>query len=139
MPPSLAPNLAGAPMGLQMTEVEGRGFGRCLAVLAGGRSGGHQAAVMGAVSLSMDCTFRSFVYIAPQAFHDNCPLIATCGMDRTVKIWRLPIKLDDPNVFTREDKPIFSSSRIHKSCVLSVSWYGPLIVYSSFSHDMLLG
>jgi polycomb protein EED len=33
-----------------MTEVEGIGTGRCIAVLMGGRSGGHQAAVLGAVS-----------------------------------------------------------------------------------------
>jgi len=33
-----------------MTEAEGRGDGRCIIVLMGGRSGGHQAAVLGAVS-----------------------------------------------------------------------------------------
>ncbi|EIN13808.1 hypothetical protein PUNSTDRAFT_56732 [Punctularia strigosozonata HHB-11173 SS5] len=103
MPPSKVPNLAGAPVGLQMTGREGNGFGRCLAVLAGGRAGGHQAAVMGA------------------AFHHTFPLIATCGMDRAVKIWRLPL-LSNPDVFSREDKPIFSSSRIHDARVLSVSW-----------------
>ena len=35
-----------------MTEKEGSGSGRCIIVLMGGRSGGHQAAVLGAVGLS---------------------------------------------------------------------------------------
>lgn len=33
-----------------MTEREGSGSGRCIIVLMGGRSGGHQAAVLAAVS-----------------------------------------------------------------------------------------
>lgn len=33
-----------------MTEAEGSGIGRCVVVLMGGRSAGHQAAVLGAVS-----------------------------------------------------------------------------------------
>jgi len=48
-PPGTGPSLAGAAHGLHMTEPEGTGFGRCVAVLAGGRSGGHMAAVLGAV------------------------------------------------------------------------------------------
>lgn len=32
-----------------MNETEGEGIGRCLAVLAGARSGGHEAAVLHAV------------------------------------------------------------------------------------------
>jgi hypothetical protein len=51
-PPGTLPSLAGAAHGLHMTEQEGVGMGRCIAVLCGGRSGGHQDAVLGAVSLT---------------------------------------------------------------------------------------
>lgn len=47
-------SFAGAPHGLHLrpsdVEDEGRGIGRCIAVLMGSRSGGHNAAVLGAVS-----------------------------------------------------------------------------------------
>lgn len=49
-PPGTEGSCAGAAHGLHMTEAEGRGDGRCIMVLMGGRSGGHQAAVLGAVS-----------------------------------------------------------------------------------------
>lgn len=49
-PPSTSPSLGGAPHGLQSSEPEGVGIGRCIAVLSGGPSGGHDAAVLGAVS-----------------------------------------------------------------------------------------
>ncbi|KDQ63385.1 hypothetical protein JAAARDRAFT_169149 [Jaapia argillacea MUCL 33604] len=100
--PSTVPSRAGAAYGLHGTESEGEGVGRCVAVLCGGRSGGHQAAVLHA------------------AFHPSLPLVATCGMDRAVKIWRLPAF--DQVTLSREDKPLFSSSRIHTARVLSVSW-----------------
>lgn len=45
-PPSTRPSFAGASFGLHVTGSEGDGFGRCIAVLAGGRSGGHQAAIL---------------------------------------------------------------------------------------------
>ena len=48
--PGTQPSRAGPAHGLHMTEAEGSGLGRCVAVLMGGRSGGHQAAVLGAVS-----------------------------------------------------------------------------------------
>jgi polycomb protein EED len=48
-PPGTEASLAGAAHGLHMTEPEGIGVGRCVAVLSGGRSGGHLAAVLGAV------------------------------------------------------------------------------------------
>lgn len=48
-PPDNTPSFSGAPHGLQMTESEGTGMGRCVAVLAGGRAGGHLAAVLCAV------------------------------------------------------------------------------------------
>jgi hypothetical protein len=51
-PPSTVPSLGGGAHGLHMSEPEGVGVGRCVAVLMGGRSGGHQAEVLGAVSLS---------------------------------------------------------------------------------------
>ncbi|KAF6766168.1 hypothetical protein DFP72DRAFT_838730 [Ephemerocybe angulata] len=112
-PPSKEPSLAGAAHGLHMNEPEGGGLGRCIMVLMGSRSGGHSAAVLGA------------------AFSEHQPLIATCGMDRCVKIWA--VRSDDPESITREDKPLFSSSRIHKAMVLSVSWLHPdfLITHSA--------
>ncbi|KAA1471550.1 WD40 repeat-like protein [Dentipellis sp. KUC8613] len=104
-----APSLAGAAHGLHTTEPEGTGIGRCVAVLVGGRSGGHQAAVLGA------------------SFHPTHPLIATCGLDRCVKIWRLPSL--EGTMLSREDKPLFSSSVVHKARVMSISW---------LSQDLLL-
>ncbi|TFK41221.1 WD40-repeat-containing domain protein [Crucibulum laeve] len=101
-PPSKKPSLAGAAHGLHMTEPEGNGLGRCIVVLMGGRSGGHQAAVLGA------------------AFHPKLPIIATCGLDRTVKIWL--IRPTSHDTIKREDKPLFSSARIHKARVLSIAW-----------------
>ncbi|KAH7929326.1 WD40 repeat-like protein [Leucogyrophana mollusca] len=112
-PPSKAPSLGGAPHGLQASEPEGIGIGRCVAVLVGGPSGGHNAAVLGA------------------AFHPMYPLIATCGLDRAVKIWRLPDLSGER--MAREDKPLFSSSRIHKARILSVNWLSPdvLVTHSA--------
>ena len=48
-PPSTTPSLGGAPHGLQSSESEGAGTGRCVAILCGGPSGGHNAAVLNAV------------------------------------------------------------------------------------------
>lgn len=112
-PPGKGQSFAGAAHGLRMTEGEGSGIGRCIIVLVGGRSGGHQAAVLGA------------------AFHPHLPLIATCGLDRLVKIWFIPPVSKD--VLTREDKPLFSSGRIHRARVLSVSW-----VSNELYQDLLL-
>ncbi|KAF8445884.1 WD40-repeat-containing domain protein [Boletus edulis BED1] len=101
-PPSMSPSLGGAPHGLQSSEPEGVGTGRCVAVLCGGPSGGHNAAVLNA------------------SFHPTYPLLATCGLDRAVKIWVLP-KLSFEEM-AREDKPLFSSSRIHQARIMSVNW-----------------
>jgi len=49
-------------------------------------------------------------------------------VDRCVKIWRLP-SLDDASL-SREDKPLFSSSRIHQSRVLSVAWLNEDVLLS---------
>ncbi|KAI6162141.1 hypothetical protein EDD17DRAFT_1580145 [Pisolithus thermaeus] len=84
-----------SPHGLQSSEPEGIGIGRCLVVLCGGPSGGHEAAVLGA---------------------------AAFDMDRAVKVWRLPQMSFDK--MAREDKPLFSSTRIHKARILSVNWLG---------------
>ncbi|KAI0963669.1 hypothetical protein AcW1_000683 [Taiwanofungus camphoratus] len=108
-PPGKHPSLAGPAHGLQMSESEGEGIGRCVAVLVGGRSGGHRGAVFAA------------------AFHRSAPLIATCGMDRAVKIWRIPPLKHE--TLAREDKPLFSTDFIHKARVLSISW---------LSHDILI-
>lgn len=43
------PSRAGPAFGLNMNEREGAGMGRCVVLLMGGRSGGHNAAVLGAV------------------------------------------------------------------------------------------
>lgn len=51
-------SLAGAGFGLHMNDSEGEGYGRCLAVLVGGRSGGHQAAVLHAVRGHYNTTNR---------------------------------------------------------------------------------
>ncbi|KAF9455084.1 hypothetical protein P691DRAFT_800093 [Macrolepiota fuliginosa MF-IS2] len=108
-PPGTLPSRAGAPHGLHMNESEGSGIGRCIVVLMGGRSGGHEAAVLNA------------------SFHPLYPVIATCGVDRCVKIWHVHPR--NSTQITREDKPLFSSSRIHRSRALSVHWV---------SHDTLL-
>ncbi|KIY52681.1 hypothetical protein FISHEDRAFT_69497 [Fistulina hepatica ATCC 64428] len=108
------PCLAGPAHGLQMNEKEGvfmkrvggkkrQGAGRCITVLCGQRSGGHEAAVLNS------------------AFHPYLNVIATCGLDRTVKIWHLPPPLKKTDLH-REDKPLFSSSMIHEARVLSVAW-----------------
>ncbi|THV07723.1 WD40 repeat-like protein [Dendrothele bispora CBS 962.96] len=95
-------NLAGPAHGLDMSGEEGWGMGRCVVVLVGGLSGGHNAEVLGA------------------AFHIHLPLLATCGMDRAVKIWNVPSSQNGRLV--REDKPLFSTTLIHKARVLSVTW-----------------
>ncbi|PCH33707.1 WD40 repeat-like protein, partial [Wolfiporia cocos MD-104 SS10] len=107
--PSTRRSLASPAFGLQSTESEGQGIGRCVAVLVGGRSGGHRGAVFAA------------------AFHRTEPLIATAGMDRAVKIWRIPPY--DGISMAREDKPFFSTNLIHKARVLSIAW---------LSHDILI-
>jgi hypothetical protein len=59
------PTLAGAPHGLQASENEGAGdgAGACVALLMGGSSGGHQAAVLAS------------------AWHpEGLPVVATCGV-----------------------------------------------------------
>ena len=42
-------------------------------------------------------------------------------MDRCVKIW--VVRPANDREIKREDKPLFTSSRVHKARVLSISWY----------------
>ncbi|KAG7099176.1 hypothetical protein E1B28_001047 [Marasmius oreades] len=107
-PPQNKPSLAGGAHGLDGNDPEGyyrdEGWGRCVMVLAGGPSGGHQGDVFAA------------------AFHKHYPVIATCGMDRAVKIWHIPFPFLPDQKLVREDKPLFSSTTIHKARVLSIDW-----------------
>ncbi|KAH8835237.1 hypothetical protein DL96DRAFT_34556 [Flagelloscypha sp. PMI_526] len=99
------PSQAGAAFGLRMAGMDGKGFGRCVTILAGGRSGGSKADVLGA------------------SFHPRLPLIATCNMDRTCKIWHLAMLIDhQPTLLRRPDKPLFSSSNIHAGRAVSIHW-----------------
>ncbi|ESK97912.1 coatomer beta subunit [Moniliophthora roreri MCA 2997] len=102
-PPRDTPSLAGPAHGLDLNDKEGIGIGRCVLVLMGGRSGGHMGDVFAA------------------SFHRHYPIIATCGMDRTVKIWHIPTITPGGNMM-REDKPLFSASCIHTARVLSIDW-----------------
>lgn len=108
-PPCNQPSYAGTAFGLHSSEPEGEGIGRCIGVLVGGRSGGHDGAVLHA------------------AWHPSTDVIATCGMDRAVKIWRIP-KVDyeklkqNEETLAREDKPLFSTNLVHKSGVLGIAW-----------------
>ncbi|KAI0651941.1 WD40-repeat-containing domain protein [Trametes meyenii] len=120
--PLLEPSLAGPAHGLHMCEPEGQGIGQCVAVLAGGRSGGHKATVL--------CS----------AFHPSQPLIATGGVDRAVKIWRIPPAVfsppDEPRI-AREDKPLFSTDLLHKARVESVYWLADDILVSRSAEALM--
>ena len=54
--PENYPSAAGLAFGLISSEKEGVGMGRCVIVLTGGRSGGHKAAVLGAVRSFSEAT-----------------------------------------------------------------------------------
>ncbi|EIM80148.1 uncharacterized protein STEHIDRAFT_172818 [Stereum hirsutum FP-91666 SS1] len=73
--------------------------GRCWRVLAGGLPAGHLGGVLCA------------------AWHPRLPVVATCGVDRTVKIWNLNLPPDEET-----GEPIFSTSYLHSARILSVSW-----------------
>ncbi|KAJ6575053.1 WD40-repeat-containing domain protein [Mycena capillaripes] len=102
-PPWDGPSHGSAAHGTDGSDSTGSGFGRCVQILVGGRSGGHSWDVLGA------------------AFHPHLPLIATCGADRSVKIWR--ILSNRTGTVVRDDKPLFSA-RITTSRVLSIAWLG---------------
>ncbi|KAF7347878.1 Coatomer beta subunit [Mycena venus] len=96
------PSSGSAAHGTDGSDSTGSGIGYCFQILIRG-SGGHAWDVLGA------------------AFHPHLPLIATCGADRYVKIWR--IFSDKCESVFREDKPLFSA-RITTSRVLSIAWLG---------------
>ncbi|KAJ6604596.1 WD40-repeat-containing domain protein, partial [Mycena vulgaris] len=100
-PPWDGPSHASAAHGTDGTDSQGSGFGCCIQILVGGRSGGHVWDVLGA------------------AFHPCLPLIATCGADRHAKIWRT-LSNSTETAFLA-DKPLFSA-RITTSRVLSIAW-----------------
>ncbi|KAH9165835.1 WD40-repeat-containing domain protein [Lactarius sanguifluus] len=58
-----------------------------------------------------------FAAVTCAAFHPTFPLIATGGMDRVVKIWRVH---GFKGVLNREDKPLYSSTLVHRSSVAVV-------------------
>ncbi|KAH8120148.1 WD40 repeat-like protein [Phellopilus nigrolimitatus] len=94
-------SLAGPAFGLRANDGEGIGYGRCVAVLAGGHP----------------------------AFHPTFPLVATCGMDHAVKLWQMPNLKGE--MIDREDKPLFSSTRVHSAQALSIDWLGQDILLST--------
>ncbi|KIK70923.1 hypothetical protein GYMLUDRAFT_235325 [Collybiopsis luxurians FD-317 M1] len=101
------PSLAGPTFALDTSVGEGVGIGRCVVILVGGRSAGHQAEVFNA------------------SFKADHPVVATSNfqaewMDRAIKIWHIPYF--SPGKLIREDKPLFSTTMIHKAMVLSVHW-----------------
>ncbi|KIL70894.1 hypothetical protein M378DRAFT_6776 [Amanita muscaria Koide BX008] len=115
-PPSTYPSSAGPAFGLNMGTKEGEGMGRCIIVLMGGRmsqTGGHSAAVLGAE------TIDSYMWSKFSAIRD--PVVTLLKLDRAVKIWALPPTLDCARLI-RMDKPIFSSSSLHRARVVSVNW-----------------
>ncbi|KAF9496143.1 hypothetical protein BDN71DRAFT_1446572 [Pleurotus eryngii] len=102
--PDPRPSGAGLPFGLRAVEPEGHDQGLCTTVLVGGKSGGHRAAVLGA------------------AFHPVLPVLATCGSDRALKIWY--VRPRNTKTLVREDKPLFSTTKIHQASVGSLVWLG---------------
>lgn len=51
-PPNTQPSLAGSAFGMHSSESEGDGLGRCVGVLVGNRSGGHEGAVLHVVGVT---------------------------------------------------------------------------------------
>ncbi|KAG6885586.1 hypothetical protein C0993_012588 [Termitomyces sp. T159_Od127] len=126
-PPGKGNSLAGAAHGLHMTEIEGEGngIGRCIIVLMGGRSGGHQAAVLSAVSYIHVISIPS---LEPTSTRNSTRISQLLQLVVLVKIWHVPRASRE--ILIREDKPLFSSSRIHKARVLSISWLQPDLLLS---------
>ncbi|EKM61110.1 uncharacterized protein PHACADRAFT_111252 [Phanerochaete carnosa HHB-10118-sp] len=124
--PAKRPSFAGTAFGMHSSEPEGEGIGRCVGVLVGGRAGGHDGAVFHA------------------AWHPCADVIATCSMDRTVKIWRIPqvdyVKVkEDEEFLAREDKPLFSTNLLHKSRVLGIAWINSDTLISYAAPSLMRG
>ncbi|KAG8991144.1 hypothetical protein FRB93_002924 [Tulasnella sp. JGI-2019a] len=96
----------GTPHGGSVYDGEGFGIGKCFVVLRGYSTfgGGHKASVLNA------------------SFHRTRNFIATCGVDNSVKIWRLPPLASLPTKLTIEDKPVFNASTVHESRINSIHW-----------------
>lgn len=134
--------LAGPAFGLRANDGEGIGLGRCIAVLVGGASGGHQAAVLNAVrpsrcyrevfrlttlaGFSPCVSYCCYLWRKRSIIFENHLLIGFVQMDNSVKLWPIPSgedgrrEVNEP--LRRAEKPLFSSSRIHSSHVLSITW-----------------
>lgn len=61
--------LAGPPFGLRSNISEGKGLGRCVAILAGGPSGGHLAPVKCAVGLKRYLIFHLLIIFTRHSIH----------------------------------------------------------------------
>ncbi|KZV87082.1 WD40 repeat-like protein [Exidia glandulosa HHB12029] len=149
-PPRGYDYLGGTPFGMQSrsaaqdpksdelpANVEGFGYGKCLGVLWGPiagaehlpdrevlrtRHGGHSMAVFSA------------------DFHETRSLIATCGLDQCVKIWRVPqMSSPDPKstMFYRMQLPVFSSSAIHDGKIVSIRWIAYDLLLSESIHPLV--
>ncbi|KAG8898122.1 hypothetical protein FRB99_007649 [Tulasnella sp. 403] len=106
----------GAPFGGGIPDGEGTGIGKCVAIFAGDSadSGGHKGTVCCA------------------AFHPTRPFIVTCGVDNSIKIWRLPYMQAEGSIrkLHVDDKPVFSSQDIHESWINSIHWLSDDILLS---------
>ncbi|KAJ1304069.1 hypothetical protein OPQ81_008476 [Rhizoctonia solani] len=102
----------GPPGGVPDPDQAGKGKGACIAVFkgAGNILGGHDSWVMWA------------------DFHPTRPFVVTCGMDRAIKIWRVP---DFPTPETRPERgvnyhiierPLFSCTHLHETAIEYVAW-----------------
>ncbi|KAF4606651.1 hypothetical protein EYR38_000705 [Pleurotus pulmonarius] len=62
-----------------------------------------------------------------EAFHPVLPVLATCGADCALKIWY--VRPRNTETLVREDKPLFSTSKIHQASIGSIVW---------LNHELLL-
>ncbi|KAF8584996.1 hypothetical protein K439DRAFT_1616338 [Ramaria rubella] len=90
-------------------------LGKCVVILTGGRSGGHEAAVLGAMDHALRIWHLSPVLFLKERF-------LTQGTA----------------VLYGEDKPLFSSTLIHDARVLSVHCMSALTNSERLSHETLL-
>ncbi|CAE6519728.1 unnamed protein product [Rhizoctonia solani] len=102
----------GPPGGVPDISQAGKGKGACIAVFkgAGNILGGHDS------------------WITCADFHPTRPFVVTCGLDRAIKIWRVP---DFPTPETRPERgvnyhiierPLFSSTHLHETGIEYVAW-----------------